>query len=132
MSIRLSDILEEIPKDDSLFWSILFVEGTPNPGEGRLLVEYENRIKKSISGLAVTREELLKLSQQYFQMFEIIVLGSKDANLLHRYKDEKEMYKTCDIVIDLIDVASWEIYAKDTSIIQRLEKKFKDFEFLNV
>jgi hypothetical protein len=128
--VKLSDILEEIPYGFSLCWSILFLDGTPNQGEGRFLSEYQNRINKSENGLRIDWKDLKSLSKKYFQMFETTILGCRDANLLHRFDDEKEMYHTCDIVIDLIDCAFWEVYSKDSVIIDNLNRKFKEIEIL--
>ena len=65
-------------------------------------------------------------------MFETVVLGAYNINLLHRYKEEREMYITCDVVIELIDCAFWEVYVKDMKVIERLKKKFKEIELLDV
>jgi hypothetical protein len=54
----------------------------------------------------------------------------KDEKFLHRYETEQEMYKTCDIVIDLIDCAFWEVYSQDHSLLYLLKNKFKKIEFL--
>lgn len=45
-----------------------------------------------------------------------------------RYEDEKEMYKTCDLVIDLIDCVFWEVYSKDQNFLDKLERKFQETE----
>ena len=64
-------------------------------------------------------------------MYETIILGSKNVDLLHRYKEEKEMYKTCDIVLELIDCAFWEVYVKDIKIIEKFKGKFKEIELFD-
>lgn len=127
----LSDILEEINEDVSFNWCILFLDGTPNPGQGNFLIECEKKINDSENGLFYSLEELKDLSGKFFQMFETIVLGSYDINVLHRYKEEKDMYTACDIAIELIDCAFWEVYAKDRKIIKRLKEKFKEIEILD-
>ena len=132
LSVKLSDILKEVPNGNFFFWSILFLDGIPNPGRGEFLAEYKKQINKSENGLRIDWEDLLSLSSQFYQIFEVIVLGSSDVNLLHRYKNEQEMYTTCDIVIDLMDCAFWEIYAKEKNIILRLKKKFPKSELLGL
>ena len=126
----LSDILKEITNDSSLHWSILFLDGTPNPGEGSFLAKYIDQINNSENGISTSLEDLIKLSDKFHQMFETIVIGSKDSKLLKRYAKEEEMYIMCDIAIELIDCAFWEVYSKDESLILRLAKHFREIEFL--
>ena len=132
MSPTLSDILDEITDGSSFYWTILFLDGTPNPGHGIFLTDYENKINNSENGLLVKWEELTTLPIKFFQMFETTILGCRNAKLLRRYSKEEEMYRTCDIVIDLIDCAFWEVYSKDQNLINRLEEKFKDVEMLEI
>lgn len=106
LSPQLSDILQEISNGASLYWSILFIEGTSIPGQERSLIEYSCEINKSVNGVIVTWEELNNLSGRYFQVFETIILGCFNKKKLKRYKIENEMYIACDIVIELSDCTS--------------------------
>jgi hypothetical protein len=128
----LADILEEITDRDSFYWSILFLDGTPSPGQGHFIAEFKSRIKISENGLLIKYEELVELSSKFHQMFETTVLGCRDEKSLRRYATEKEMYRTCDIVIDLIDCAFWEVYSKDEQLINKLAIKFKEVESLSI
>jgi len=132
LRVTLSDILKEVADGSSFYWVILFLDGTPNPGKGVFLQEYENKINNSENGLTIKWDELLSISSNFFQMFETIILGSKDPKLLKRYEKEEDMYRTCDIVIDLIDCAFWEVYSKEQSFINKLKKKFKEVELIEV
>ncbi len=40
------------------------------------------------------------------------------------------MYQSCDIVIELIDCAFWQIFTKDQELIDRIKRKFKEVELL--
>lgn len=130
LSVSLFDILEEISNGKSFYWSILFLDGTPNQGQGAFLSEYETKINDSENGLNIDWEELLTLSNKFYQMFETTILGCKDVKLLKRYDSDEEMYKACDITIELIDCVFWEVYSKDELLIDRLDKKFEKTEFL--
>ncbi len=130
LSIKLSDILKEISERESFFWVILFLDGTPVQNQSKNLIEYMNQINKSSEGISIKWKELFLLSDQFDQMFETIILGCKNINLLHRYKNEKQMYKSCDIVIELIDCAFWEIYTKDKNIIQKIKVRFSKTELI--
>ena len=131
LSPTLSDILEEVNEGTSFNWCILFLDGTPNPGQGEFLMKYGKEINHSQNGVFLSLEELKNLSSKFFQMFETIVLRSYNVNLLHRYKEEKNMYITCDVVIELIDCAFWEVYVKDVKVIERLKKRFNEIELLD-
>ena len=61
---------------------------------------------------------------------DIIVIGSKDKDSLHRYDNDQEMYESCDIVIEMVDSNFWEVFSKDPSLIARLKAKFKETELL--
>lgn len=130
LNITLGNILKEIGKDPDLHWCILFLDGTPQPGQGQFLTEYKKTINDSENGLLISWETLNDLSEKFFQMFETIILGCKDSKLLHRYKEEKKMYKKCDVVVELIDCAFWEVYVKDFKIIEKLMKTFSEVELL--
>lgn len=131
LSPTLYDILKEIKEGDSYYWSILFLDGTPTPGQGPFLAIYKKEINDSEHGVLISWDDLCRLSNIFFQMFEVIVLGSKDATSLHRYVNEEEMQNTCDIVIYLIDCAFWEVYSKNQELIDTLKKKFKETEYLD-
>ncbi len=131
LDVELSDILEEIYDSANLNWSILFLDGTPNPGQGKFLAEYIKKINRSENGLCLSFEELKNLSDKFSQIFETIVIGAYNGNLLHRYQQEKDMRATCDVVIELIDCAFWEIHVKDVKVIERIKDKFKEIELIN-
>lgn len=131
LSPTLGDILREIYSGSLFYWRILFLEGSPSHGHGEFLINYKKDINHSENGITVSWDELKNLSGKFFQMYETIILGSSNMDLLHRYKEEHEMYKTCDIVIELIDCAFWEVYAKDVKIIENLKKKFRKIELFD-
>ena len=41
------------------------------------------------------------------------------------------MYETCDIVIQMFDSCYWEVFSKDTQLIEKLAKKYKQIKFLD-
>lgn len=108
----------------------MFLDGTPIPGKGNIVSEYKNKINKSNEGLQTNWDETFLIGNEFFQIFETIILGCKTQEFLHRYNNDLEMYQSCDIVIELIDCAFWQIFSKDSELIDRLNKKFKDVELL--
>lgn len=130
LSIMIRDILQEIENGNALNWCVLFLDGTPNEGEGIFINQYKNKVNKSEDGLQLTWEEIFVVTEKFAQIFEITILGCKARKNLHRYQNDKEMYQSCDIVIELIDCAFWQIFSKSSGLIKKLKEKFKEVEFL--
>jgi hypothetical protein len=129
LNVKLPEILKCIPDGQAFYWSILLLDGTPNPGRGKFLTEYQKKIDSSENGLRIEWDDLFRISSEFYQMFEVILIGSKTINLLHTYETESEMIRACDIVIELIDCAFWEIYTKNKNIIQNIETTFSKFKY---
>lgn len=129
--VKLSDILVQISDGNNLNWSVLFLDGILNPSQNLTLTELKKKINHSENGMLIKWNDLIKLSDVFFQIYEVIILGSKDLTVLHRYKDEQEMHLRCDIVIELIDCAFWEIFSKNESLISKIKAKFKETELLD-
>jgi len=125
LAVSLHDVLEEISNGINLYWSILFIDGVIKPKEDLVFSELEININHSKNGLLIKWNDLLKLSNKFFQTYETIVLASKNINVLHRYSNDREMHNECDIVIELVDCAFWNIYSHDQELIDKLMRKFK-------
>lgn len=130
LNVRLSDIIVEISKSNVLNWCILFLDGTPNYGEEKFVSEYKNKINKSKNGLKVTWNEVDLLDAKFRQIFEVIILGCKLEEFLQRYDNDQKMYQSCDIVIELIDCAFWQVFSNNQELINKLKTKFIDVELL--
>ncbi len=130
VSVKLSDILEEIKNGDSFNWSILFLDAMGDLGKDRSIPEFQNQIIKSEKGFLIKWEELNLLSLRFEQIFQIIIIACSDKSLLLRYEEDQERYENCDISIELIDSYFWEVFSKDLDLINRLAKKFFKTEFL--
>ena len=128
--VILGDILKEIENGRDFNWSILFLDGMPNRENARSVIPLAKKINKSGNGLNVSWDDLNLLSFKYFQMYEIVVIGCRDSRLLKSYDTEKEMYESCDIVLDLIDCVYWDIFSKNSDFIDHLSKKFECIKFL--
>lgn len=125
VSVRLQDILEEIKNGDQFKWSILYLQTTGDLGEGKSVPIFEEQIMGAEHGLFITWVELNALAQKFWDLMDIIIIGSKDQNFLRRYENDQEMYETCDITIEKVDSGYWEIFSKDLSLIAKLKEKFK-------
>ncbi len=131
LTVRLSDILEEVSDGSNLSWCCLFLDGTPNAGEESFVNYHKNKINKSKNGLELNWPEISSIDRRFHQIFEITILGCKTHEFLHRYDNDQEMYQSCDIVIELIDCAFWQIFSSNHELIDKLMGKFKETELLD-
>ena len=128
--IAFSEILSYIKNGQQFYWSILWLDVTPLKDKGEYIIQLEKKINKSEKGLLESFDFLKKLSSKFFQEIEMIVIASKKRENLHRYKEDRAMYETCDIVIEMIDGGFWEVFSKNKTLIDKLAKKFNDITFL--
>lgn len=132
ISVNLSDILEEIQYGSALQWLILFSDVIPLREEADFIASIEKLINESREyGFKISWEALRSFSKKILQSMELTIIGCADINFLHPYSSDKEMYKNCDIVIDIINGWYWEIFSKDPALIAILSKRFKKIEFLD-
>lgn len=130
VSVKLPDILKEIPNGNSFFWSILYLYVLGPLKDGLSIDILEKQINGSEKGLFITWNDLNILSNKFHQIIDITIIGCKDKNLLRRYETDQEIYEMCDIVIEMIDSSYWEVFSKDIALINRLAIKFNDVKFL--
>lgn len=128
--IPLGELLETISDETQFFWAWLWLDVTPLKNEGHYLVELQKKINQSEDGLTTTFESILEISKKIFQEINLTIIACKTKENVHRYKEDKEMYETCDIVIEMIDGGSWEVFSKNVTWINQLAKKFQSIEFL--
>jgi hypothetical protein len=126
VSVELPDILEKIPEGNLFSWSILYLEATGHLGEDKSIPVFEEQILKSEKGFYITWDDLKLLASKLWDVMDLVLIGCKDKNLLHRYENDQEMYETCDVVIEMFDSSYWEIFSKDDQLLLRLEKKFRE------
>ncbi len=130
LNVKISDILKLIQKGNDLNWCILFLDGTPNPGNADTVNDYKNKINKSKEGLKLKWDDVFFIGNQLFQIYETIILGCKNQEFLHRYDKDQEMYQSCDVVIELVDCAFWQVFSKNQDLIDRIKRRFKEVELL--
>jgi len=131
LAVTISDIMREISDGLNMHWYVLFLDGMPKPEKGKLLNEYQNLVRQSKCGLPVNWNDLLKITDNYFQLYEAIILGIKNDSSLVSFQNDREMRQVCDVVIELIDCAFWEIFSRDPILIEKLKKKFQKVEILD-
>jgi hypothetical protein len=83
-----------------------------------------------IDGFPCTFEFLINFSKKIFQEIEVLIIGCKIKENLHRYKEDQEMYENCDVVIEMIDGGFWEVFSKNKNLIDQLTKRYEKVDFL--
>lgn len=122
LTVSLSDITSEILDGNKYFWDILWIYDDFSNENNKL----QDEIEKSISGINLSWDMLLKLSKNFVSLVDIEIIANKDPKKNIKYKSDQSMYENCDIVIQLIDSSYWIVTSKDEDLIERLSKKFKN------
>ncbi len=124
--VQLEDILEKIWNGGNLKWCILCCEAVGIPQSGWSIIDFQNKVDKSENGLLISWNELNALSTKVLQFIDLTVIRSTDKEALHQYATPQQMYESCDIIIEMIDTSYWEVFSKDTSLINLMAVDFKD------
>lgn len=128
--IPFLEILENIDDGNEFKWAALWLDVTPKKNEGKYIIDLERKINESENGLFFSFNELKELSNKFFQEIELTIIGSTLKENLHRYKEDRNMYEMCDVVIEMIDGGFWEIFSKNKNLISRLNEKYQNTEIL--
>lgn len=128
--VTLCEILRSIPKANEFKWALLWLDVIPIGGQGKFITELQKKVNHSIRGLPYSISSLIETFEKIFQEIDVLIIGSKTEENLHRYEIDQTMYETCDFVIEMIDGGFWEIFSKDSQWIKRLAKKYNRIELL--
>ena len=89
--IPLIEVLEEIPFPNEFHWSLLWCEVTPIKEEGEVIIQLQQKVNTSKDGLLFTFDLLVNFSKKIFQEIELLLIGSRVMDNLHRYEKDQEM-----------------------------------------
>ncbi|QVL57758.1 MAG: hypothetical protein KFB93_01395 [Simkaniaceae bacterium] len=129
LGVSPKDILKYINFGNELHWAILEIEATGDLGEKKWkeLHQCETSDEKMTR---ISWNDLKDTSKKFRQVIWFTAIGCKDPADVKFYKEDVEMYESCDIVVQVFDGECCEVFSKDHDLIDRLAKKFKDTEFL--
>ncbi len=130
VTVELRDILPEIYNGNELYWSILYLYSIGDLSGGKLIPISEDDITNSEKGFFLSWENLNLVAKNFEQIYDLVLIGCYNKDVIKRYNTDEEMYEACDIVIVMFDSSYWELFAKDKGLIERWAKKFKDVEWL--
>jgi len=134
LSVELKHILGLLtPEGRKLLWAILDLYATGDLGEGKSMLEFEQKIRESPEGISISWDELVSLSSVFFQVIDMVIAGYEDPNYHPKLSPEHpigEIYKSCEIVIELIDSSLWRVHVKRDEMIPKFQAAFSDVEIL--
>lgn len=121
----LRDILFLLPiSRQELVWAILEMEVVGKKGSNILAIE--EKINNNPIGLILDWQQLVDLTELFFQEINIIVVACSDERLLPRLGRGEEYYSSCEIVIEGVDTTFWSVYARDAQDVEQLRKSYKN------
>ena len=128
--LQLLDLLKE--EGSKLTWAILDLEATGDLGNGRRILDMEQEIRSSASGLVMTWDALRSLARAFDQVLNATIVGCQDLASAPRFLpgDSGSLYNSCEIVLEAIDSSLWRIYSKSPEVIRRLQASFRDVEVI--
>lgn len=122
LSITLRQILECVKQGTVIKWKVMWLEGISNKGEN--ILKLEDTINQSLNGVSYSYQELLDLSDSLSQLIEVVVIGDREENKLIRYKNDVEMYNSCEYVIELVDSSYWEFSSHENESVNIIKSNF--------
>ena len=99
-------------------------------GNHKSVLVLQKQILEAEKGLLISWKDLFDMATKFEQVIGITIIGGRDLKEIQRYEDDEEMFETCDVVIQMVDSCSWEVFSKDSEFINRLKSKFKDTNLL--
>ncbi len=130
LSVSLQDILKVLDDGHQLHWSILWIYAIGHLENNKNMLDFENEVNTSNKGMFLTWEELNKLSDDFEQLLEIILIGVNDVKDLKRYESNESMYSICKYTIELIDSSYWEIHSLNITALQKMQDRLPGVKFI--
>lgn len=120
LSVSLKDILDNIENGEEFNWSILWLQATGDL-KNKPIIEFEKEIKKSEAGYIISWNDLNELSEGFFQVIEILLIGDSIISNIKRYSEDHHMYNSCDFTIELVDSSYWLIHSKKLKTLEKIK-----------
>jgi hypothetical protein len=122
LDVDLIDILNVIePEGAALIWTLFDLEATGDLGDGNNILDLEQEVRESPTGLCLNWNDLVSLARRLFQVINAILAGSGAPIAA---ADLSDVYAHTEIVLEAIDSSLWRVYAQSDAIIEKLKKTF--------
>jgi hypothetical protein len=125
--VELIDILKLIEKDNQqLIWLILDLQAVGDISTiwERGIVDLEETIKHLPHGFILSWQMLTNLAQKFDDLIDIVIVGCHEVDRIPTLCLDADIYRSSEIVLELIDSSVWQIYTKDERLLQNLDRKF--------
>ncbi|MGA8163781.1 MAG: hypothetical protein WB791_02005 [Waddliaceae bacterium] len=133
LSVTLLDVLKCLGnRGEELYWSIHYLYATGNLGKGKSILDLENQINDSPTGMVISWKDLTKLAGKFDQVIDTVIVGNKSFKNVMKANNDKDAYRKNDIVLDLFDGAYWRVSSQDKRIFKAFEEKFSEVEIKDV
>jgi hypothetical protein len=90
-------------------------------GDGNNILDLEQEVSESPSGLCLNWNDLVSLARRLFQVINALLSGSSAPIGAAAVSD---LYAHSEIVLEAIDSSLWRVYARSDAIIEELKKAF--------
>lgn len=128
IAVSLASILEEVKSGDRLHWGITLFHGSGDLGSHRSIPAFEESCNQSQNGVGLSWTELNQLADKLTEIEDITLIGCTAKEHLHRYPSVREMGRSCETFIQLVDSNFWQVLSNDSQLIVRLTKKYRQVE----
>mgnify|MGYP000428889167 CR=1 FL=1 len=98
----LNEILSAIPESPPI-WNFLYFNGTGVLSNNNSIIEFEEMINSSSSGYIIEWNELKKISEMFYQVYDCLIVGGKNLESITGNKTSKENFTLSSIVIEIFD-----------------------------
>lgn len=131
LSVELKDVLNCLADAEKNKWGLLWLHAMACLGNGKSMVDYEQKINHSEAATKVFWKDLVKLSTQIIQTIDIVIIGDKNGANIIKYSTDEQMFNSCRYVIELIDSSYWLVHSSDDNFIENLFDKLAGVEYYN-
>lgn len=119
MAVQLAEVLAVIPEND-LVWSVLDFSGIGQAPDNLSMDDFEELIRSMPGGLMMSWNELKKISDNFSQTIECIIVGAKtDLDILNAHKAGDD-FSSCEVVLNVFDSTEWSVWARDSTLMEKL------------
>lgn len=122
LDVDLIDILNVIEAEGAtLTWTLFDLEATGDLGDGNNILDLEQEVRESPTGLCLNWNDLVSLARRLSQVINALLSSSSAPIAAAAVSD---LYAHSEIVLEAIDSSLWRVYARSDAIIERLKQAF--------
>jgi hypothetical protein len=117
--ISLEELLTVIP-GSKWTWYVLNFYGIGCAPGGQTMISFEEAVRSSESGVAMTWTELNDFARGLDQTIDCQIVAAMLQNPVSREQAEREDFRGYEMVLDGFDSTEWAVWARDASVSDRV------------